>query len=210
MDNDRFKQHFHDVASSVLLSCLERSPIQFRREHEAGAERVLSAIGRARTEEAAVLRSPVNRNGFLLGCLKYTDKRPEEHLIAGYGFRQASTTKIERVHHIVGGLHSVPIPLSVMRAMQDHYSKDNDSEIILFHNHPRWWPNAVFDNTPLASPADRNVLTRAVITPKQLLRTFANRGRILFYLGENGFVQQITLPTIASLFRAVAPARSAS
>ncbi len=203
MDNNRLQQQFRDIAESALLSSLERSPIQFRPEHEEGAERVLFAIERARAEEAAILHSPVNRNGFLLGCLAYTEERTREHLIVGYGFRQASTTKIEHVHHVVGGSDSVQIPPTVMQAMQDHYHKDNDNEIIVFHNHPRWWLNVVFDNTPLASPADRNVLARVVITPQQLRRTFAKKGRLLFYLGENGFVRQITLPSILSLFQLV-------
>lgn len=44
---------------------------------------MVSAVRRANPEDAAVLRSPVNRNGFLLGCLEYSQECTEEHLIVG-------------------------------------------------------------------------------------------------------------------------------
>src|SRR6266849_2415475 len=102
MDDNPLQQRFHHIAESALLSCLEPSPIQFRQEHEGGAARIVFAIRRASADEPVALRSRVNRNGFLLGCCNYTDRRTEEHLIVGYGFRQASTTRIERVHHVIG------------------------------------------------------------------------------------------------------------
>lgn len=199
MDNNRLTQRFREMAESIILSWLEPEPIVFKREHEVAARRVVAVIHRADADEAAELRSPVNRNGFLLGCLDYTDERTEEHLIIGYGFRHSSTTKIERVHHVVGSLDSASIPTEIAKAVMDHYEAHDDNEVILFHNHPRWWANLFFDNSPLASPADRNVLARTASSPEQFLRTFAGGGRVLFFLGEYGRVKPFRLPPILRL-----------
>jgi hypothetical protein len=58
-------------------------------------------------------RSDVNRNAFLLGCGACADNMPEEHLIIGYGVRHGSTTKVEILHHVIGGARSVRLPDNV-------------------------------------------------------------------------------------------------
>lgn len=203
MNNDHLMQPFHVMAESVLLTLLEPESIEFRREHDVAARRIVAVIHRVDDHEAAELRLPVNRNGFLLGCLEYTDERIEEHLIVGYGFRHGSTTKIERIHHVVGSPDSVPIPPEIAGAVWEHYEARDDNEVVLFHNHPRWWLNLFFDNTPLASPADRNVLARAALSPPRLLRTLVGGGRALFFLGENGRVKQFRLPRVMPLLQGI-------
>jgi CRISPR/Cas system-associated endonuclease Cas1 len=83
--------------------------------------------------------------------------------------------------------------------MWEHHEQRVDSELLVFHNHPYNPLNFLFDNVPLASRTDRIFLeTRALIAP-QLVRLILDQGRILFYLGENGFVKQFRLPSLVAL-----------
>ena len=138
-----------EVSESAVLSCLEPEPIHFRREHENDVPRVRAAICRAKNGRLARFRPPMNRNGFLLGCLDYTEHR--------------------------------------------------ENEVILFHNHPLNPLNLLVDNLPMASQADRLTLKSRALRPTQLVRRVFGQGRVIFYLGENGFVKQFHLPSILSL-----------
>jgi hypothetical protein len=149
----------------------------------------------------------VNRNSFLIGCLEYADRKPEEHMIIGYGFRYGSTTKVESLHHVIGETGSVRLPDTVAQAMWDFYEQHEDNELLLFHNHPYNPINFLFDNLPLASRQDRLFLEARALNPEQLVRGFLGQGRILFYLGENGDVNQFRLPSVIALLDRCAPAQ---
>lgn len=196
-------QRLAAIGESMLLSCLEPDPVEFKRGHERDVPRVRAAIHRAGSEASARFRPPVNRNSFLLGCLDYTELRAKEHLIVGYGFRYGSTTKVETVHHVVGDRGSVAIPTAIGHMMWDYYRREEVNEVILFHNHPTTPLALLVDNLPLASPADRLTLERRSFDSQQVLRSMIGAGRVLFYLGENGYVKQFRLPSAASLWQRV-------
>jgi hypothetical protein len=75
--------------------------------------RMRKVILRAHHGRLTRFRSDVNRNAFLLGCGACADNMPEEHLIIGYGVRHGSTTKVEILHHVIGGARSVRLPDNV-------------------------------------------------------------------------------------------------
>jgi hypothetical protein len=188
-----------EIVESALLGLLEPAPLRFTARHEGEVPRVRGAIRRAVDGKLARLREPVNRNAFLLGCLDYTENEPLEHLLVGYGIRYGSTTKIDSVHHAVGAAGSVHLPPSMAHTMWENYGRRVDSELLVFHNHPYNPLNFLFDNVPLASRTDRIFLeTRAMNVP-QLVRLILDQGRVLFYLGENGFVKQFSLPSLVAL-----------
>jgi hypothetical protein len=193
---DAVHRFFAELTESALLGCLEPEPIAFTRQHEKEISRVQTAIHRAKCGTLVRFRSPVNRNGFLRGCLEYTELRPEEHLVLGYGYRHGSTTKIDSLHHAIGASGSVTIPTSMAHAMWEHYGRDDGNELILFHNHPRNLASWLLDTPPLAWQADRDVLKKRALNPEQLLRTLLGQGRVLFFLGENGWVKQFRLPNL--------------
>lgn len=197
------QRFLRQITESALLSCLEPNPIYFREEHEVGVPLVRAAINRAVEGNLARFRFPVNRNSFLLGCLDYTESRAEEHLMVGYGLRSGSTTKINSLHHVTGSVGSVKIPSAIAHAMWDHYGGNEANELILFHNHPVNVLNLLLDNLPLASPADRMTLEARALNSVQIFRSILGRGRVLFYLGENGFVKQFRLPSILSLLERI-------
>ena len=195
-----------EVAESTLLNWVEPNSIQFGEEHEAEVPRVRAAIGRAAGgKKLARFRRLVNRNGFLLGCLDYTERRSVEHLIVGYGVRHGATTKIDSLHHVIGGSGSVAITPVVAHAMWNHYGRDQANEILLFHNHPLNLLNLLIDNLPLASQTDRITLETRALNQPQLLRSILGQGRVLFFLGENGFVKQFRLPSLLSLLERLDP-----
>lgn len=123
-----------EVTESAVLGCLEPNPISGCYDDE--LLRVRKAILRARDGKLARFRYQVNRNAFIIGCLEYADDKPEEHLLIGYGFRDGSTTKVESLHHVTGGSHTVHAPHAVAHTMWDFYGKRESSEVLIFHNHP--------------------------------------------------------------------------
>lgn len=185
------------IAESALLGCLEPNPIASCYPHE--LPRVRGAILRARNGKLARFRGQVNRNAFLIGCRDYADDKPEEHLIIGYGFRHGSTTKVESLHHVIGAADTVRLPDAVAHAMWDFYAQHDDNELLIFHNHPYNLLNFLVDNLPLPSRPDRIFLEARSLNPQQLMHRLLGQGRILFYLGENGYVKEFQLPSIVAL-----------
>ncbi len=110
----------------------------------------------------------------------------------GYGFRYGSTTKVESVHHVIGGAHSVSIPPNVAHALWDFYSQLESNEVILVHNHPENLISELLDNLPPPSQADRVTLEARALQPVQFLPRLLGQGRVLFFLQENGFVKEFT------------------
>jgi len=186
-----------EITESAILGCLEPEPISSCYDDE--LPRVYRAILRARDGKLARLGHKVNRNSFLVACGEYADGRPEEHLIIGYGSRHGSTTKVAGIHHIVGATNSVLLPDAVAHSMWDFYGQHDRNELLIFHNHPYNVINFLFDNPPLASRRDRLFLEARALNPAQLARRVLNEGRMIFYLGENGFVKEFRLPSIVAL-----------
>jgi hypothetical protein len=186
-----------EIVESAILSAFEPNPVQFRQEHEYEVARVQAALRRASDGKLVRFRWPVNRSSFLVGALDYTEMR-DEHLIVAYGFRHGSTTKVESLHHVIGGPHSVAIPASVAHALWDHYGEEETNEVILFHNHPQTLISQLLD-WPLPSIADRLTLEARALQPAQLWRRLLGQGRVLFFLQEAGLVREFTLPSVLAL-----------
>lgn len=191
------------IVEAIVLACVEPAPIDFKPADEMDVPRVTNAIQRGATSTGARFRDPVNRKPFLLGCLDFTEPLDEEHLIVGYGYRHGQTTRVEYLNHVSGEERRVSIPAYVLTEIQRHHSRRTDNEVIVFHNHPRngmepewlYTIKSLLDDLPLASAADRHQLQRQALSPVGLLRFFQGQGRILFYLGESGFVKQFNLPS---------------
>ncbi len=186
---------WQELLESVGHLILDRDPISFTRADDAGIAPVAAAC-RKSAEQIHRPRTALNRNAFLLGCLEATHERAIEHLIVGFGRKHGSTTKIEAIAHHVGDSSNVSIPLQILLAMQAHVQQGHAHEVILFHNHPPNWLNAIFDNQPLPSLTDRATLTNLHTNPVLLLKVLMGGGRIRFYLGENGFVREFRTPHV--------------
>jgi len=122
---------------AVILACLEKNPVSFRKVDEAEVKRAHAAIKRATTPKGAAFRDPVTRKHFLCGCLDFTEHLPEEHLTVGYGYRYGNTTEIERLHHVAGEQRRVSVPDYIRAEIRRHHFHRSDAEVIVFHNHPR-------------------------------------------------------------------------
>lgn len=202
-------QNNHQIIEAVILSCLERNPIDFSKVDDSEVRRAKAAIKRAIDQRGAVLRTPLTRKHFLCGCLEFTDRLPEEHLIVGYGYRYGNTTDVERVHHVGGEDRRVAIPDYVRADIKRHHFHRSDAEVIIFHNHPRtgnepeWFYTlkALLQDVPIASMDDRRQLQQHALNSVGLLRQFCGQGRVLFYLGESGFVKQFMLPPLLPFLR---------
>jgi len=123
--------------------------------------------------------------------------KAEEHLIIGYGLRYGSTTKIESLHHAPGKTGSVHLSNTIAHTMWQYYQQDNKNDLLVFHNHPLNPLNLLADNFPLVSNADRIFIETRAMNVQQLIQQISDGGRILFYLGENGFVKQFSLPRLS-------------
>ena len=107
-----------EITESAVLGCFEPKPISSCYDDE--LPRTRQAILRARDGRLAGFRYQVNRNAFLVACHDYADKKPEEHLLIGYGFRHGTTTKVESLHHVLGETGSVRLPDAVAHFMWDN------------------------------------------------------------------------------------------
>jgi len=192
------------VIEAIILACLERNPVDFRNVDELEVRRVRAAIKRATTVKGAAFRDPVTRNLFLCGCLDVTDQLPEEHLIVGLGTRHGNTTHVMHIYHVVGHARRVAIPDALRAEIRRHRFHRSNAEVVIFHNHPRtgnepdWFYTlkALLQDLPIASTADREQLRHHAFNAVGLIRQFFDQGRVLFYLGESGFVKEFQLPPL--------------
>jgi len=203
----------NSILETLLLTCVEPSPVQFSDKDEDDCRRVKAGIKRGSTPKGAQFQRPVNRKPFLLGCLEFTASLPEEHLIVGYGYRYGNTTSIERVHHVAGAERSVQIPVYIREEIRRHHYSTTDAEVVTFHNHPRigyeseilYFIKALLDDLPIPSSEDRHVLQEHAFNPVAMLRQLMDQGRVLFYLGESGYVKQFNLPNLLAHLRLLKP-----
>jgi len=171
---------------------------------DAEVNRVRTAIKRATTEKGAAFRCPVTRKHFLCGCLDFTDRRAEEHLIVGYGYRYGNSTSVERIHHVAGEQRRVSVLDYIRSGIGEHHFHRSDAEVIVFHNHPRtgnepeWFYTlkSLLQDLPIASNDDRKELQHHAFNPVGAFRQFFGQGQVLFYLGESGFVKEFLLPPL--------------
>jgi hypothetical protein len=192
------------LIEAVVLTCLEKNPIDFQKVDEDEVRRVVAAIKRATMPKGAALKYTVTRKHFLCGCLDFTEKLAEEHLIVGYGFRRGNTTDIERIHHVAGEERRVAVPDYVRSEIRRHHFHRSDGEVIVFHNHPRtgnepeWFYTlkSLIQDLPVASTTDRSELQHHAFNAVGLFRQFFGQGQVLFYLGESGFVKAFQLPPL--------------
>lgn len=192
------------LVEAVILACVEKNPVDFRTVDEAEVKKVRNAIKRGTTPKGAAFRDPVTRKHFLCGCLDFTERLDEEHLIVGYGYRHGNTTRIDRVHHVAGEQRRVAIPDYVRSEIRRHHFHRSDAEVIVFHNHPRtghepeWFYTlkSLLQDLPIASNDDRRQLQAHAFNAVGLFRQFFGQGQVLFYLGESGYVKQFLLPPL--------------
>ena len=192
------------LIESVILACLERNPVDFRKVDDTEVKRVQAAIKVATTEKGRSFRYRVTRKHFLCGCLDFTEHLEKEHLIVGYGYRYGNTTYIERVHNVAGEQRWVAVPDYIRSEIRRHHFHRSDAEVIVFHNHPRtgyepeWFYTlkSLLQDLPIASNDDRRELQHHAFNALGLFRQFFGQGQVLFYLGESGFVKEFRLPPL--------------
>ncbi|MDP2766640.1 MAG: hypothetical protein Q8O41_04195 [Candidatus Methanoperedens sp.] len=192
---------FNELIDTGLSSIFDPNPVNFKHEHEKGVVPLRRLLSR-HTSKIQRLPRRLVRNAFLCGCLDFTENEPIEYLIVGYGVKRGVGTDIYAVQHVVGNECSVSIPDLVIEDIDRHSTNVPQSEIIIFHNHPYNWLNAVLDNVPLPSTTDRRtMLQKKYMEPFQFVRFLSNVGGVRFYLGENGFVNEIRTPSITQLLK---------
>jgi hypothetical protein len=181
-----------------LPSLFDPNPVTFTERHESGVAPLKRLLSKP-TFQIQKLPRKLIRNAFLCGCLDYTEQQLVEHLIIGYGQKRLSTTDISHVQHFTGNENSVILPPMVFNSADIHCLRTKNSEVIVFHSHPRSWFNFVADNAPLPSTADRDTMLMAKLRPFQLIRSIFGTGGIRFFVGENGYVREIKMPNLITI-----------
>lgn len=196
LNEEVLKRYLLDVGMSVL----DPNPINFKRSDQGGVAPVKRMCLDA-PHLVHSLKSPLNRNPFLFGCLRYTENDTREHLIIGFGDKFGSTTKVDGIAHVVGEPGHVTIPNLLAKDIRARVEKSHSSEILLFHNHPTNLINVAFDNKPLASKTDRETLIQFYLNPLVAIKALLSGGRVRCYLGENGMVREFRGPELAPVFQ---------
>lgn len=104
--------------------------------------------------------------------------------------------------HTVGTVGRVDFTPAMVAALDAHYQSAHAAEVLLFHNHPHNWLNALFDNLPVASATDRRLMLSYVFHSARLLKAASGGGRVRLYIGENEFVGEFTQPHWLDFLRA--------
>lgn len=189
-----------EIVKNYLVSLFEPNVVNFSSVNELEVDRVNKAINIANGTTAARFNNGhVNRSSFLAGCLDVTNEEPIEHLIVGYGIKYRTTTKIASLHHVVGDKGAVNTTQRMSDAIRKQLTEVSKGEVLIFHNHPRWFLNSLLDNLPLASSKDRITATRLKLNWFQLIKNYLGNGDAKFYVGENGFVREFKLPPFDQL-----------
>lgn len=191
-----------ELLGNYVLGNAEQRPLTWTQQNEREAKRIISGLSTPTGQGGVQFKTPVNRNSFLLACLDITEDESIEHLIVGYGDRYSKTTKISAAHHSVGGAATVSMPTHILSQIQHHSTDGFSSEVVIFHNHPKNLLNLLVDNLPLTSDTDRRTASQWNLNPMQFIRTLAKGGRVLFYVGENGFVKPFYLPNAKTILDA--------
>lgn len=193
-----------ELVDAGLASLFDPNPVVFKAEHEVGVRRLQRLLNRP-TEEVQRLPRFLVRNAFLCGCLDYTEDEPTEHLIIGYGVAYARTTRVTALQHVIGQAGSVAVPKHVEQAAQEFVVTQPRAELVVFHNHPPNWLNAIFENLPIASSSDRRVMLRTkYVQPAMAVKGLLCLGGIRYYVGENGFVREFRVPGILQMLAIIA------
>jgi len=187
-----------ELVGTVTSKAFDPNPVVFKDSDEAGVGPVKTGCKKANSSLHR-FRSQLNRNAFLRGCGVFAADAAVEHLIVGFGFRHGSTTVVEQMAHAVGTEGAVSIPEHVSAAIRGYIQQEHANEVLLFQNHPRNPINVVFDNTPLPSGTDRRTLVSFHSDVKVLGKVLMGGGRVRFYVGENGFVQEFRTPDLLPL-----------
>jgi hypothetical protein len=205
------------ILDSVLLARLDKKPVEFRRVDEREVTRIVCAIGNALAPNGLNLAIPATRKAFLAACLKTTEHEAREHLVIGYGHVHGNTTRIARIHHVIGAERGVDVPPHIRSEIVRHYRRRTYAEVLIFHNHPRTGEEAALvsilkalvEDLPVASHEDRRTLQQYALNPLGILRHVTGGGRLRFFLGESGYVSEFTLPpllmTMAEILNAASP-----
>ena len=152
------------------------------------------------TDRLMQLNKVINRNDFIAGSYYLAGQADVEHLVVGLGSKHRNTVRVSHVYHGVGGTHSVSVPDWLARAIQTHVESSYGHEAFVLHNHPRNEINAVLDNLPLASSADRAMMVRNALRPITAIKSLMGGGRVRFFLVENGYVREFRTPNVVALW----------
>lgn len=192
-----------EFVGTILSKAFDPNPVAFKVADDAGISPVRTGCKKP-GGTLHTFRGQLNRNAFLRGCGVFTADAPVEHLIVGFGFQHGSTTVVEQLAHATGSEAAVSIPEHIAAAIRGYVQQEHENEVLLFHNHPRNPINVVFDNTPLPSGTDRRTLVSFHSDLKILGKALMGGGRVRFYIGENGFVQEFRTPDLLPLLERLA------
>lgn len=194
---------FH-LLSSAISQSLDPAPIRLTDRDAVRGRSLVKRCQQTRIESLQ-LRTPIPRNAFLAACLELTEREPREHLLVGFGTRRASSTFVERVVRHIGSAGNVAFPHELQEEIAGWVQSGHRHEVLVFHNHPANFINAICDNEPWASTQDRSIAMRHACAPMMLLKRATNGGHIRFYLGENGYVREFVAPDVLTLLESINP-----
>lgn len=184
-----------DVVDAALSSGLDGYPVRFRLADERGVKHVRKAT-EAATDAPVPLKSPLGRNAFLCGCLDRLQHQPVEHLIVGFGEERGSSTRIDRLAHLVGSSGSVAFPPWVLDTISTELGTPRGAALVV-HNHPAESLDSQLDALPIASVADRQLLIEAHGGwPMFLARSAKGDRRLRFYVVASGFMREFRTPAL--------------
>jgi hypothetical protein len=190
-----------EILDTYIPTLIEPNPIQFQKRHK-NISHSLKRHFNIKSKKILKLRKSMIRNQFLYNCLEFTNFEQIEYLILGYGTKRGVGTDIKQMQIILGDSNSVGISQTVENKIE-RWMLDIKNEIVVFHNHPRYWVNALFKD-PLPSGTDRDTMFNYKLTANYIFRIFLQKGGgVKFYLGDNGKVREFKNPRLKRVIQAL-------
>jgi hypothetical protein len=187
-----------NLLDTYIPQRFERQPISFQKQHRI-ISKPFENFFYKKSNKILTLKKTIIRNRFLYNCAEFTQFEPIEYLIVGYGKKRGVGTDIKHIQINIGERDTVGIPKTIEKNIEKWSNKDLKNEIIIFHNHPRYWLNVMF-STPLPSGTDRDAMLAHKFNLSYIARTlYLKGGGIRFYLSDNFKVNEFRIPRVKTI-----------
>ncbi len=211
----RIRELLGEIVTSKVLTAFEPETEVLPGVRIGQARYISTKLAMAPDDHFIKFPKRYGRHTTLAGVWMFLEKdHANEYLVTAFGKRKGGSLRgpaqFDGLHVSHGNQHSVNFSDRSLCYLNEHVDKVRDAEVLIFHNHPRYFVSdllsGVMDWSPL--PSNRDRATMCQFKYESLMRWLASGGlqMIKFYLVEEGRLREILMPPagrIVSLLNAV-------
>ena len=211
----RIKEFLSEIVTSKALTALEPETKVVAGVRIGQARYIATKLAIAPDDYFIKFPKRYGRHTTLAGVWMFLEKdREKEYLVTAFGKRKGRSLRgpaqFDGLHVSHGNQHAVSFSEQSLHYLKEHVDKVRDAEVLILHNHPRYFVSdllsRLMDWSPLPSNTDRETMYQ--FKYESVLHWLASGGfqNIKFYLVEDGRLREFQMPPanrIASLLNIV-------